>query len=588
MNNMSQPPKQRKLSVSMKTLCEDGLTKVSFPPLEPLEVQDCTTLCNSSKTMTSPKVKKSPVTRKKSATVESLPKVKKTTSKDKSQSCKKSSPLTKSSPTSDQASTSKGEALDPSSSWLPEEESTKLWLPTEIGCAALHSNWLNGSFKSIKSKSWFSIKRWTPRRKRKWLKTFLRSSMFSIAESMEGDDTKQKERTSKVRKSAKPVANRSKRFGLKPTPEVAKTLKRWFGSVRHTYNWALGCIKVKPSQYKVANMIWLRKRFVNSCNIPKDKAFLLDTPKSIRDTAVSDLAEAFKSNFAIKKKNPEHKFDIKFRKKKDAQSITITSEQVKNWDVEKNEFGMFPTFLKNKIKFHVAKNRTAPTSVSYDCKLLMSKLGKYSLVIVFHDPPCESQTGKIKQCSIDPGVRTAATIYSPEPGVCYKLGDGDISRISRLCIHLDKLISSQQKNGKKSKSKAIIRARARIRNLVTEFHCKAVHFLLSKFNEIILPPFNVSHMVKKANRKISSETVRQMLCWRHYGFKQRLLNAAIRYGAKVYIREESWTSKTCTHCRNVKHNLGGAKIYKCDICKLKADRDCCGARNIFLKNIKRR
>jgi putative transposase len=372
---------------------------------------------------------------------------------------------------------------------------------------------------------------------------------------------------------------------LRPTPEVANTLKRWFGCVRYTYNWALGCIKAKPKQYKL-NMIWLRKRFINVCNIPKDKKFLLDTPKSIRDNAVSDLQDAFKSNFAIKKKNPTHTFDIKFRKKKDAQAITITSEQIKHWDTDKTEFSMFPTFLKNKIKFHVNKNKSVPSKVSYDCKLLMSRLGKFSLVIVFHDPPCENQTGKSRSCSIDPGVRTALTIYCPEPGICYKIGDGDISRIYRLCLWLDKLISSQQNENTRGKRLAILRLRERIRNLVTEFHCKAVHFLLSKFNVIILPPFNVSQMVKRADRKISTKTVRQMLSWRHYGLRQRLLNAAKMYNATIYIRGEEYTSKICTHCRHCKHNLGGAKIYKCTECKLKADRDCCGARNIFIKNMK--
>lgn len=551
--NMSKLQKQNNTTSASANNLDDGPTKESF---------DLSKLQQSNRKPSA----------KKTSTTESSLKVKKITSKNKSNK------------TSDPAS--KEKVFDPSSNWLPKEESDKLWLPTEVGCPDLHPNWWSGSFKPIKSKSWFSVKRWTPVKKRKWPNTVSQSSTFSIAESVEGENSKEaKQRTSKIRKSVKLVANKSQRVGLRPTPEVAHTLKRWFGCVRYTYNWALGCIKAKPTQYKL-NMIWLRKRFINVCNIPKDKKFLLDTPKSIRDNAVSDLQDAFKSNFAIKKKNPNHTFDIKFRNKKDAQAITITSDQIKHWDTNKTEFSMFPTFLKNKIKFHVKKNKSVPSNVSYDCKLLMSRLGKFSLVIVFHDPPCENQTGKTKSCSIDPGVRTALTIYCPEPGICYKIGDGDISRIYRLCLWLDKLISSQQNEKTRGKRLAILRLRERIRNLVTEFHCKAVHFLLSKFNVIILPPFNVSQMVKKADRKISTKTVRQMLSWRHYGFRQRLLNAAKMCNATIYIRGEEYTSKTCTHCRNCKHNLGGAKIYKCTECKLKADRDCCGARNIFIKNMK--
>lgn len=578
MSNTSLLQKQNKSLVSAKTLLENGQTGACSHLSEHQEELDCT--MSPSLSTTNCQSKKMKEKRKAIVTVESHPKTKKTTSKGKSSTCKSITQTTESSQTSDQDSTLKEKVFDPSLNWLPKVESEKLWLPIETDSAALHSNWLSGSFKSIKSKSWFSIKRWTPQKKKKWQKTFLPLSTFSIAESTGKESTNpEKKKTNKIRKSTKPIANKSQKVGLRPTPEVAKILKGWFGAVRTTYNWALSCIKAKPNEYQHTNMIWLRKRFINKCNIPKSKSFLLDTPKSIRDTAVSDLAEAYKSNYAKKALNPGHMFDLKFRRKKDDQSITITSDQIKNWDSEKGEFKMFPTFLKNKIKFHTRKTKMVPDKVSYDCKLLMNRLGKFSLVIVFHEAPCESQTGK-KQCSLDSGVRTFQTVYGPIPGVCYKIGDADISRIFRLCKHLDNMISQ------KVKRKAQMRLRSRIRNLVTELHCKTVKFLLSKFNEIILPPFNVSNMVKRSNRKIRSKTVRQMLCWGHYRFKQRLIMAAERCGAKVYIRCEKYTSKVCTHCRNVKHNLGGSKVYKCTECKLVADRDCCGARNIFIKNTK--
>lgn len=578
MNNTSLLQRHDKSLVSARTLLENGQMGECSLLSELQEELDCTMFQSLSTTNCQSKMMKEK--RKATATVESHPKTKKTTFKDKFNTCKNITQTTESSQISDQDSTLKEKAFDPSLNWLPKVESEKLWLPIETGSVASHSNWLSGSFKSIKSKSWFSIKRWTPLKKKKWQKTFLPLSMFSIAELTEKESTKtEKKRTNKIRKSTKPVANMSQKVGLRPTPEVAKILKGWFGAVRTTYNWALSCIKAKPKEYQKSNMIWLRKRFINKCNIPKSKRYLLDTPKSIRDTAVSDLAEAYKANYAKKALNPGHSFDLKFRRKKDDQCITITSDQIKNWDSDKGEFKMFPTFLKNKIKFYTRKNKMVPDKVSYDCKLLMNRLGRFSLVIVFHEAPCESQTGK-NQCSLDPGVRTFQTVYSPTPGLCYKIGHNDMKRIFRLCKHLDTMISQ------KVKRKAQMRLRSRIRNLVTELHCKTAKFLLSKFNEIILPSFNVSQMVKRSNRKIRSKTVRQMLCWRHYGFKQRLLMAAERIGAKVYIRGEEYTSKTCTHCRNVKNNLGGAKMYKCSECKLVADRDCCGARNIFIKNTK--
>ena len=243
---------------------------------------------------------------------------------------------------------------------------------------------------------------------------------------------------------------------------------------------------------------------------------------------------------------------------------------------------MFPTFLKNKIKFNTRK--LAPQNVNYDCKLLMDKLGKFSIVIVYHVQPCENQTGTMdKWCSIDTGVRTFGTVYSPTPGLCYKIGDKDICRIYRLCKMLDSLIS--KKRNRNRKRKALIRARNKIRNLVTELHCKTINFLIKEFNHIVIPPFQSSHMVKRKDRRIRSKTVRQMLCWRHYCFKQRIKQVAGRFtNVHIFERPEHYTSKVCTECRNIKHNLGGAKLYKCQCCNLKVDRDVNGARNIFLKN----
>lgn len=382
--------------------------------------------------------------------------------------------------------------------------------------------------------------------------------------------------------------------------EDIQTLRRWFGACRFTYNWALGCIQKKPKQYKKTDIVWLRKRFINKCNMPIKYQFLLDTPKAIRDSALFDLTDAYKSNFAKLKENPNHTFFMRFRKKKDNQCMTLPNEQIKKWingGGDEDGFNMFPTCLKNRIKFHTRKNKTMEGPL-YDCKLQMDSLGRFYLHVPCHVEVCENQASSHKHewCSLDPGVRTLYTLYSPTKGVSYKLADGDISRIFRLCVHLDKLISSTENiNKKKSYNrrrksrkrhyKSIIRLRERIRNLVTEVHCKVVLFLVTHFDRVVLPTFDVSQMVLKKKRKIGCKTVRQMLSWRFHDLKMRLLEKAKLYNCQVFLETEEWTSKTCTHCQTVKHNLGGSKIYKCDHCGLKADRDVCGARNIFMKSV---
>jgi putative transposase len=398
------------------------------------------------------------------------------------------------------------------------------------------------------------------------------------------ENIKQKKpRTPQIKK--KLPANCSKKVRLNPSPEIANQLRKWFGCVRVTYNWALGCIKKNPKEYKKTDTIWLRKRFINECNIPKDKRFLLDTPKHVRDTAIKDLTLAFETNFT-----KGGSFDIKFRSKKEGnQSITIPYDAIKQWNKAEGEIKMYPSYLKNKILFHTRKNQKTPDTIQHDCKLLLDQLGRFYLSIAYHEPACENQTGKGEWCSIDPGVRTFLTIYSPTYGNCFKIGDRDISRIYRLCKHLDNLSSLRdletRKQNKKQKTVALLRLRNKIRNLVDEVHKKAVAFLVTQFQHIIIPPFEVGNMIKRVDRKIRKPTVRKMVCWSHYRFRQRLLFKSNLRGVSIYVKGEEYTSKTCTNCQFVRQDLGGSKTYHCPCCGLVADRDICGARNIFLKNI---
>ena len=52
--------------------------------------------------------------------------------------------------------------------------------------------------------------------------------------------------------------------------------------------------------------------------------------------------------------------------------------------------------------------------------------------------------------------------------------------------------------------------------------------------------------------------------------------------------DEDYTSKTCGRCGDINKNLGGNKFFKCNACKLECGRDVNGARNILMKNLKRK
>jgi transposase len=58
-------------------------------------------------------------------------------------------------------------------------------------------------------------------------------------------------------------------------------------------------------------------------------------------------------------------------------------------------------------------------------------------------------------------------------------------------------------------------------------------------------------------------------------------------GYKTYLVNEFRTSKlcNCSNCKNIKDNLGSAKIYKCDKCNMILDRDINASINIYKNRI---
>ncbi len=182
-----------------------------------------------------------------------------------------------------------------------------------------------------------------------------------------------------------------------------------------------------------------------------------------------------------------------------------------------------------------------------------------------------------------PGIRTFITFFSDKS--VGKIGQGDFSRIQRFCHYLDDLISRLTNTDAKQRQrmkKAASRIRLKIRALIDELHHKSARFLVNNFDVILLPTFETSQMALKANRKIRSKSVRNMLSFAHYRFKQFLKHKAFETGKQVIDVCEAYTSKTVSWTGEI-INVGGAKSIKSNIDGRVMDRDVNGARGIFLR-----
>jgi hypothetical protein len=75
-------------------------------------------------------------------------------------------------------------------------------------------------------------------------------------------------------------------------------LKKWIGTARWIYNQCLATVKNDPTTLKKK---YLRDRIVNNDNYHVVNTWVTEVPYEVRDAAMVELLEAYRSNFAKKK-----------------------------------------------------------------------------------------------------------------------------------------------------------------------------------------------------------------------------------------------------------------------------------------------
>ena len=456
--------------------------------------------------------------------------------------------------------------------------SRKLWLPTETDYADSHSNSFSGSWKKIKSNSWFSMKEFNPQN-RNLLKTFYQSSTSSLVDKWEKDVIKKRKRKRKQK-----TVKCCKKIRFLPTEEQQKYLREWNNTARYTYNKTIH--KINSEKQKI-NFYDLRNKLVPKKVIPKNKMWITNTPKEIRANAVKEVVTAYKACFSNLKNNNIKYFKMSYRSKKTQtqESISVPKQAIKKLD-DGTAFKLYSRTLKSSIKLH---HETILENFNSDIRIIHIKKCNLWYLCVPYDYNINSLTenqgrdGNI--VSIDPGTKTFLTLYDYN-GHVYKLGNDDIKfKLIPIYKKIDKLKSLTTKRCSKTKYNIKRRIRKQIykfKNYIQEIHYKSINFLLSRYSTILIP-----HLVDKRIIKnmFSSSNRRNLLSWNHSKFLTILEHQAKKYNKNLVIVSEEFTSKTCGSCGNINYDLGNKDIYCCNSCKVKIDRDINGARNILLKNL---
>ena len=485
-------------------------------------------------------------------------------------------PKRKSSKTSVRDSTTKGKVLKPYWNEQAAAISSLLWLPTKTGLQDLESNSSNTCLPSMGVNSWYSMKMYAnPTPRENLQKIYLQSSIFFPADCMVNGEAWVRSMSGEPARTNSAIQiTKSKKIRVFPSMEQKKILSGWFGISRLAYNRSIDYLNQDGVK---ANFMANKKEIYHS--LPE---FSATCPSHIRQYAIKDAHEAMKAQ-KVKCLKTGQTFQMKFRSRK-------TPKQVIKFSVSDFVNGLYKT----KLGF-LKMSEPLPDNIC-DAQLTLHN-GQYHMVIPFKTNLTVTENQGSGKCNwsghppsglgfsharaplqdsvvaLDPGVRTFQTFFSPES--CGEIGKSDIGRIYRLCSFLDKLMSKKQWN-------AAARMRIRIKDLVKELHHKTAHFLCSNFKVILLPTFETSQMVNKANRKIRTKTARAMMSWCHFEFKLFIKNKAREFGCKVVDVCEAYTSKTCSWTGEL-INVGSSKTIKSKVDGRSMDRDINGARGIFIR-----
>jgi putative transposase len=284
-------------------------------------------------------------------------------------------------------------------------------------------------------------------------------------------------------------------------------------------------------------------------------------------------------------------FKLKFKTKKDVfNTINIEKQMISSKQIlfANYKINGKKVFTHNNINDNLDKYDYGDSSISYN-----RILNRYYLNLTYSKTTTKCKNNKV--CSIDPGVKNFVTLFSDNH--VSKIGINCKERINKINKEIDIIksrISRKEyvgnngkvyKNTKKRRRqlrKAQERKQVKLSNLIKELHFQTANHLTSKYSLIINTPFESQKMV----RTLGKQTSRLMNNLSYYKFKNILQSKCEERNVKLEIKDEFYTSKTCTCCGKIKYNLKNENEYNCEGCGIKIDRDINGARNIFLRNYK--
>jgi hypothetical protein len=389
---------------------------------------------------------------------------------------------------------------------------------------------------------------------------------------------------------------RSAKVRMWPTAAQRKELMRCFDVCRYAYNWANECVQLDLCR---PNDRILRDKF-RALKLMQKLPYA-NTPETAVNSnmvahAIGQLADAYKSNFAIRKTKPSHRFHVDFRsrwaRKTPTEVIVIEKDCATKKTSSLSRFepcecldrrsgrAACKAFLGNNLKNVggirmqdsariIARMLAEGNRLRENGKIQWDKrTGAFYFIYLYTMQKREDLDPDFTHKRIvatDPGCAPFQEWYSPTSGEHGALLDDGYKEIRLRCHRIDALQSRlanrqstpmqmlltqrrrecmslpEMKRAHRGTTRRLRRKRAkesrRLHGYVESAHYDAANFLLDEHDIIIIPVLKVGELAKRRDnagrrRIFSSKMARAMYTWSHGEFRRRLISASARYAGR--------------------------------------------------------
>lgn len=372
-----------------------------------------------------------------------------------------------------------------------------------------------------------------------------------------------------------------------PNQKQKEMLTKCFNASRFVYNKTLEFINNWYTENKkMPNLTNIREKLIHN-----DSPLVLENPWLVedfvydfRDSCMLRCVHNFKTNIA-KCKKTKKPFKIHFKSKK--LDITPSIDILARYWNPKTERSWWSFTKKLKCRDKRLDNKL-PETIDHTCTIIKLQDGNFYVHFPMNDEPKKNNIFEHERiASLDIGVRDMHTIFCPNNNIAITLGKSINIKIARRLHHVRKLQSlctSKEINHRTRyhiKNRVYPRELQRIQHLIEDYRKTNIKFMCDNFNTILIPKLSF-HDIKNLNKKSKSI----MATLSHCKFVDDLTIKSRQYeNCNVIIVTEEYTSKTCSNCGILKHNLGSSKTFKCNNCNNIFDRDINASKNILLKAI---